>query len=874
MRTPERRHALPQRRRGTIFLLALSAMTVLFILGFSMIFFTSSEDWSTSLNYESEVAFNLAESAIEEFVARFKNSLNRPGQDNQIYYVLRSAGVPKNEIPLNAAQVANLTTLTRKSAEELGVNTGRSLTGGSDFNVTAVIKLKEIKGVPAKQGNKPIYEIRPDNHEKQGELKVNAEITFKNSTARVSLTFLLRVVKTHAPPFNYFTLYVKNGAPPESDFNAWKSKVGQFVEDPANKCEAKCVTLDNGWPYWFRPFNAVTDAAKWEKALAEQVFPPGRVYIGADPQSSPSPQQFPLGIGPLIQSTNGVKFHVPWQVGDEANLQTGHRNAGENLFQLPDVPWMELRDYTDGKEESVMSAMGQDFKEGKNSGSNWLTKLWSKWKKGYQVRVQNVGAGEEIWYDSPKFSSDPTFKGGLASLRHFSENVPALKDIIPPMNRSGMHLFGEARVSNPSVGNGADTGPIDTRFISPTLVYGPVSRAWFRMVTIRNTNNPGNLELDLPFIATEFQQYYPVQNLPGKDHEMAASEAVALFKQYKVPDNYLTVLGQNWDKTIPPGMNEWEKYNSFMSNWGSHNYNQGLGNFLVRIAKTPRVQKYHGMLEKTVLYPLENDTSAYSGGVSDPDIARYIGGSVVRNEYAGAFWYAMPDPFSAFLMDFFFIPRSTEDFFRGRTTITQGNNVFDRFVFKYINDPNLYNQGQKGQMLQLNGILALNDPETLELRDLRYRGRGVIYASPMMGAGPVAILGDFYPAAKKQKEKEEPESAVTSEDMVTIIAKQIYIDTSTADSNPCFVEANLISVEKPLIITGSKDVVIKGTVACPSWNLQEHVYKGMSKGKVTIRYNPLNTLHLNEKDKVNAVYVAKVVTGGVGKFDWHSEYGR
>jgi Tfp pilus assembly protein PilX len=76
---------LQNNQKGSVFLLAVTAMTVLFILGFSLTFFTGSEDYASAMSYESEVAFNLAESAVEEFVARLKNSLNHDDANNQLY---------------------------------------------------------------------------------------------------------------------------------------------------------------------------------------------------------------------------------------------------------------------------------------------------------------------------------------------------------------------------------------------------------------------------------------------------------------------------------------------------------------------------------------------------------------------------------------------------------------------------------------------------------------------------------------------------------------------------------------------------------------------------------------------------------------------
>ncbi|HNW33718.1 MAG TPA: hypothetical protein PKM25_02220, partial [Candidatus Ozemobacteraceae bacterium] len=97
-------------RKGSVFLMALTALIVLFTLGFSITYFTGSEDMSSAVSYESEVAFNLAESAVEEFVARLKNSLNHDDSNNQLYKVLRANNTKtEDKIPLDAPQVARLT---------------------------------------------------------------------------------------------------------------------------------------------------------------------------------------------------------------------------------------------------------------------------------------------------------------------------------------------------------------------------------------------------------------------------------------------------------------------------------------------------------------------------------------------------------------------------------------------------------------------------------------------------------------------------------------------------------------------------------------------------------------------------------------------
>ena len=59
-------------RDGSIFLLTVAVMSVLFILGFALTFFTGSEDWASSMNYESEVAFNLARISCRRICCKIK----------------------------------------------------------------------------------------------------------------------------------------------------------------------------------------------------------------------------------------------------------------------------------------------------------------------------------------------------------------------------------------------------------------------------------------------------------------------------------------------------------------------------------------------------------------------------------------------------------------------------------------------------------------------------------------------------------------------------------------------------------------------------------------------------------------------------------
>ena len=148
--------------RGSVLLVALTVMCVMFVLGFSLTYFTGSEEYSSAMSYESEVAFNLAESAVEEFIARLKNSLNHDDPQNQLYKVLRAYDTDvSKEIPLQPAQVANLTAYTRDTARQIyGIQFGRGLTVSKDFSVEAKLKMKHIAGVTMLDGETPIYKIK------------------------------------------------------------------------------------------------------------------------------------------------------------------------------------------------------------------------------------------------------------------------------------------------------------------------------------------------------------------------------------------------------------------------------------------------------------------------------------------------------------------------------------------------------------------------------------------------------------------------------------------------------------------------------------------------------------------------------------------
>lgn len=835
-------------RRGSIFLMALTALTVLFILGFSITYFTGSEDLSSAVSYESEVAFNLAESAVEEFVARLKHSLNNDDNNNQLYKVLRARNTKiEDEIPLDAPQVARLTSYTRETAKQVfGISVDRG------FLVDAKIVLKHINGVEAKSGNKTLYNIKKDEKEKQGELTVNAHVTYRGKGATVSLKFLIRVVKIFVPPFNYFTLFVKDGTVfGNSFFNHSPSDIG---------AQTKNLRLDHGWRSipGQEKFDAVDNISYWENALAidgyEAQVPPGRVYLGQDPEANMPPSI-------ILQSTNGTKLLT--ELRSDAADTRRPLNAQENLFLKFDVvptteggAWVGMKDYV----KKYMELQGQEkTKDG-------LLGLFTGWNNDTKVRLINVGA-DKILTDTKETLGEPTFGNAMISFNNYrNQRLKAstspnerllLQRLYPEPANSGLDLFGTAELEGKP--SSPKDGRINTRNLSPTLVYGQVWRMYYRIASIMTKNNK---RLELPFVNINKSSDgspapipIPPDIKPGTN--LTATQAKDLFTVFGVPKDHVQALVDNWDD-IPDGLKEMKKYENFMSDAGVEPYNAGLGNFIQRVAG--KQENYAGPLSKHLIPFLANE--AYSGMSSD--LSSIVNQSPVRQYYEGDLWHALPEMGDAYLMDFYFIPRSTEDFFRGRTTIAIGTTVYDRFHFKYINDVILYLKGNRGQTLELNGILALNDSQELKLNNLKFRGHGVIYSSPMMGGGPVCINGDFYPAAAG--EGATSIDANPERDMMTIVAPRIEIDTSLAVNDPCYIEANLISVSEPIVVKGTKNVRIRGQVVTPSLNIDDSF---RTPGANVIEYNPLNTIWRKDRPTIHdEMYVAKIVTGGVGKFEW------
>ena len=313
-----------------------------------------------------------------------------------------------------------------------------------------------------------------------------------------------------------------------------------------------------------------------------------------------------------------------------------------------------------------------------------------------------------------------------------------------------------------------------------------------------------------------------------------------------------------------------------MSNEAAEYMNNGLGNFLLKIAQAKGANKkyeYDGDLKNFMGFALENEADPYpfAGDLTSEQI-NVIRSSPMRQYYEGPLCYAFPNDVSTFLFDFYFIPRSTEDFFRGRKTVAIGGTSYDRFIIKYITDPTAYMSGASNQMLKLNGILALNDESTLTLSNLYYKGHGIIYSSPMMGGGAIVVDGNLIADGTNV---DSFETTYNRDNMITIIARKVAIDTTNAKTDKCYVEANIISLAEPLEIGGNKPCVIKGYVATPRVDLAKDFHNLNSSDKENlIIYNPLNTIWRDTAHNpglLESMYVAKIVTGGVGKFDWKYE---
>ena len=835
-------------RRGSIFLIALTAMTVIFILGFSITFFTGSEDYSSAMSYESEVAFNLAESAIEEFVARLKNSLNHDDANNQLYKILRAHNTDvTKEIPLEASQVARLTAYTRETARQIyGIQFGRGMVESKDFVVEAKIKLDHINAVEAKNGEQVLYKIKKDLKEKQGELEVWAQVSYRGHTAKVSLKFLIRVVKTFVPPFNYFTLFIRDASVyGGSHFNTFDSSIMQ----------KNTLRLDHGWNAVKKDFNPTLAYNDWEKELAQlgngALTPPGRVYLGQDVNSL-----MQAGPAVMIRPTNGSKLLFGNNLDSNTQLFS-QMNAQENFFLRFDVPWIGLKDYV----KNYMELQGQK-KTDKGKIMGFLT--GSKWNNETKIRLFNLGAGDELI--EPTTSGPPSFINCFQSYQAHTGNLinqtPGGRNssegemkyrLMPELNRSGLDVFGMAPPTPPL----APLGTADFSKLSPTLVYGPAMRQYFRGVQI---HPEGGEPFEMPFIATGGPIIAMMPDIKG-NKRLTATQARDLFELAGVTKDFCEKIYRNWD-LMPDEMKELDNYGNFMSDSGVELYNRGLGNFLQRLQR--KQAEYDGPLKDHLGGFLENFPYPYGALPSGLDTV--IRGSPMLEFYEGPLWYALPDPYSSYLLDFYFIPRSTEDFFRGRTTVAVGGESYDRFQFKYINNVQAYRTGAVNQTLELNGVLALNDSEPLGLRNLKFKGHGVIYSSPMMGGGKVVIAGDLVGA---ETPIDGSFNSSVGSDLLTIVAPQIVIETSHAQSGRCYVEANLISVSEPLQVVGDKPVTIKGTVVTPYLNLADHF---RVPGENVIIYNPLNGIWRNVMPSLmDKQYVAKIVSGGVGKFDWKYE---
>ena len=884
-------------KRGSIFLLTLTLLTVLFIIGFAFTFFTGSEDYSSSMSFETEVAFDLAESAIEEFMVRFKHALNDNSPNNELFQVLRSdkLDLPK-DIILNAEQVARLTACTRDIArQDYGMQFDRGLGNSDDFSVSAVLTLDYIKAVEAAQGENTLYTIKQDKMEKQGEMVVTSKVNYKGHEAKITLKFLVRCIKTFVPPFNYFTLFVRDASVPGGSY------FDSCQYDFEGRVSSSPLRLDHGWKFLKgKDWNPVASGniAEWERELGkignDAPTPPGRVFLGQDLETL-------YNLYPMVtvRGSNGVKMLFGDHLDPNTNFST-LKNARENGFLRLDAPWSGLNEYV----KNWVVYQGQVEKEKDAKNKKWYnpaTWFGTGWKDDVELRVLNVGAGELLFSHAAPFSFKNSFQSYQVHTRNLREQYSTaeekemLERLYTDIDKGGFEVLGT------SVAAGRGKGPqdpADFTNISPTIVYGPALRQYFRVIQFRDKNDRNNKKnwFEFPFIASETFESYASKWGLKESSNLTATQAVELFGLAGVPDDreegepsFYEKIRNNWEK-VPKDLRAYKKYKTFMSDSGTELFNRGLINMLTRIRFNGKVEDY------SEGDPLFKYSEGYMENAQYPNMPSSIQTAVVnspmREYYEGLLAYALPDRYSTYLMDFYFIPRSTEDFFRGRTTIPIGGVSYDRFEYKYIDDVKEYRGGANYQTLSLNGILALNDSEPLGLRNLLHKGNGIIYSSPMMGGGKVVIAGnllgvDTYQNTDSAKSEELDTYLPTQlgENLLTIIAPQIVIYTDNAPGDRCYVEANLISLSDGIIATGSKPITIKGTVVTPflntvnnmpairdDYNNRRFVVHESQRENVII-YNPLNGIWRNKKyrEKLDNLYVAKVVTGGVGKFEWKYE---
>ena len=862
-------------KRGSVFLLTLTMLAVVCVLGGAILFFTGEEDYSSAMSYESEVAFNLAESAIEEFVARLKYKFNNDDPSNQFYKVLRNANVDvSKEIPLNEDQVAGLTVYTREVARQIyGYKFDRGFSNSRDFSVTAVMNLNHILPTEAKLGDKFFFKYEADKMEKQGELTVTAKVNYKGHVAKIALTFMIRCVKTFVPPFNYFTLYVKDGtAMPSVGDSGVYSNFNTASSSYFGTDKYKQLRLDNGWRIYREFDNPIEGRGYefWKKTLAETeiskiLTPPGRVFLGANLEAY---EQSQGALGVFVNSRNGAKLLMP-DIDTNRSINM-NIHAYDNAFQILDVNKKGMKEYV----SKIMEVQGAKEKSGnifssiKDKFKNWA----DGWKDNCKISILNIGYGLEIlddkYHEMPSFSNSFISYDKFLGTLHKSEN-DYIKTLNPLTSMSGLRINGYVEPSSTE----PEKAPYFKDF-SPTLVYGPVWRGYLRASQIypEGVNDP----IQLPFVASlSFQMAKAEYPDLTEKKEMTALQAASMFKTAGVPASYVQHIVDNWDK-FPSSLKEYDNYQDFMSNTGVEYYNHALRNICNRIeGNTDLAKEYDGPLKCFMEGALEScsQKASYPYGSIPKDMNVVLQRCPVREYYDGLLTYALPGEGAdvpAFLTDFFFVVRSTEDFFRGRTTVPIGGVKYDRFVFKYLQD---YRSGSPNMLLKLNGILTLNDLEPLVLRNLQYRGHGIIYSSPTMtmNQGCVRIEGDLVGEDTQEKLAENSMDNFNStigKNYLTIVAPKIEINTDKSQNHSrCYIEANLISLCEPLKIKGKVPVTIKGTVATPHLNLQEHMPDTVQEN--VIIYNPLNGIWRNtRKDLIDSMYVAKIVTGGVGKFDW------
>ncbi|NLM17426.1 MAG: hypothetical protein GX221_06885 [Candidatus Riflebacteria bacterium] len=898
-------------KRGSLLIVAIAALALLFFLTMTILFWTGSEDYSSSFTYEGEVAFNIAEAAVEEFINNLKTLMNPetfvspgsgsvtfaspPADGGKLYAFLRqsleggSEGYKNAVYEMPTEDITNLLPITMSKCSAYGIGSGGdSISYGCQFTANEIIGVK-IVGEPMAISDVGA-DFLTDPVEKDIDVNFLVKVVHKNRKANIDVNFKIRVVKPFLSPFNFFTLYIKELN--DSNLNPFPSAVGY---------QQAMLRLDNGWNFFKVPKMSSNESAA--AAFAGNFIdllnndlqvPIGKVYLGRYGDALPDSKAAFTSGNPAppfpLQVVNSNKTHM--KDAYQFNTSLGKEFMGADLLLAP--PDINGDNLVTQEPDFKKFLQMQIARNPAIKGVSYKDEPKDSWKHQFYARY--YGSGDELLvnYGLPAqtafFTLWPT---DLEKLRKETKKDGITEDLakkfFPPLNVSGFHPFGTAL--HLYKGDPAHHKvPIYEHF-SPTYIFGNVSAKFFQASFF--VPAPGTDSAPDPQFQDGIMLPYVV--LGEGDREVSLNKLKEILKnKYKISESgsvVETAIFTHFEKAwslLPKELKTPVGYRTVMSQPVDLDYNSTLLNVRANLLSTPEYVLDYANPSVT-FDPSSNPLKYKLGEIS------LSGG--IGDYFKGNLYDALPS-YAPFMFDFYFLNRATEDMLRGRTTVAQGGNSIDRFQTKYMPEQDL---------LSMSGILVLNDSTPLILANaknksepLKYRGRGVIYSSPAMMSGPVVIEGSLLPY-DLPGDFEGSLNSVASNQLLTIVAPQIIIDTTSAPGDRCYVYANLISVEQPLHVKGNKPITIIGSVATPNLDLLYNLPPGSNetassgssrpssltqteldnivanagydRNKVfdnVIIFNPRNVRGAAQKDEVyRDLYVAKVVTGGVGKYTWN-----